>query len=58
MSEFFDMGGYGAFIWSSYGITVVVLLGLVIGGIWRMQRVQLALAEFESDPATHPGHGA
>ena len=47
MNDFFNMGGYGAFIWPAYGISALVLLGLVIGGIWRLQRVQLALAEFE-----------
>jgi heme exporter protein CcmD len=29
MSAFFDMGGYGAFIWPSYAATVLVL-GLTI----------------------------
>lgn len=26
MSEFFHMGGYATFVWSSYGLTFVVLL--------------------------------
>ena len=25
MSEFFAMGGYGAFVWGSYGVTAIVL---------------------------------
>lgn len=25
-SEFIDMGGYGAFVWSAYGIWLVVML--------------------------------
>jgi heme exporter protein D len=58
MSDFLDMGGYGAFIWPAYGVSAAVLLALVIGGIWRLQRVQLALAEFESDTAAHTGPGA
>ena len=29
-SEFFAMGGYGLYVWGSYGITVVVLLLNVI----------------------------
>ena len=26
MSEFFAMGGYGAYIWSAYGVTLVALI--------------------------------
>ena len=27
MSEFFAMGGYAGYVWSSFGITLVVLAG-------------------------------
>jgi len=30
MAEFLEMGGYGAFIWPSYGAVALVLLGLWI----------------------------
>ena len=26
MSEFFNMGGYAVFVWSSYGLTLVLLV--------------------------------
>jgi heme exporter protein D len=26
MSEFFAMGGYGAYVWSSYGLGLIVLV--------------------------------
>jgi heme exporter protein CcmD len=26
VAEFFEMGGYGAYVWSSYGITLLVLM--------------------------------
>jgi len=26
LNEFFHMGGYGAYVWTSYGIALVVLL--------------------------------
>ena len=29
-SEFFAMGGYAAFVWTSYGLTFVVLLANVV----------------------------
>ena len=31
LSEFFAMGGYGAYIWSCYGLTAVVLIFMA----WR-----------------------
>ena len=30
-SEFIDMGGYAFYVWSSYGITLVILAVNVIG---------------------------
>ena len=34
MSAFFAMGGYAAFVWPAYGVSVVVLGGAIIG-TWR-----------------------
>lgn len=30
MSSWLQMGGYGAFVWSAYGISITVLLGNII----------------------------
>ncbi len=30
MNEFFAMGGYGAYVWSTYGISAIVLVGNVL----------------------------
>jgi len=30
MSEFLEMGGYGAYVWPAYGAVAVVMLGLWI----------------------------
>jgi heme exporter protein D len=30
MSEFLSMGGYGSFIWAAFGLSAVVLVGLLI----------------------------
>ena len=30
LSEFLDMGGYGHFIWPSYALVAVVMVGLLI----------------------------
>jgi heme exporter protein D len=29
-SEFFSMGGYGLYVWGSYGVTFVLLVGEVL----------------------------
>ena len=34
MIDFFDMGGYGGFIWPSYAITFIALVWLFIAS-WR-----------------------
>jgi heme exporter protein D len=44
MAEFFHMGGYAAFVWPAYGLTVLVIAGL----IWQSvadYRAQAALAK-------------
>ncbi len=30
LQEFFAMGGYGLYVWTSYGLTLVVLLANII----------------------------
>ena len=34
MSAFFDMGGYAAFVWPAYGVTLVGL-GAIVIFTWR-----------------------
>ncbi len=41
MSEFFHMGGYAPYVWSSYAISFVVLLANVISP-WLQRRKLLA----------------
>ena len=40
MSEFFHMGGYAVFVWSSFGISFVVLLLNVIIPILRRKQLK------------------
>ena len=44
MNEFFHMGGYAFYVWTSYGIATVVLVANLIAPI--VQRRKL-LADFE-----------
>ncbi len=38
MAEFFSMGGYGSYVWSSYAITFVVLALNIIQPIMRERK--------------------
>ena len=40
LSEFFDMGGYAAFVWSSYALALVVLI-LNVWLPWQQHRQSL-----------------
>ncbi len=44
MSHFIAMGGYGAFIWSAYGLAVLAIGGLVAGSLLARAKVRRALA--------------
>jgi heme exporter protein D len=34
MSDYFAMGGYAAFVWPAYGLSAIVMIGLV-ALVWR-----------------------
>jgi heme exporter protein CcmD len=53
MSAFFDMGGYGAFVWPAYGITALVLGFLVIRGFSRISTVQAQLRALDPSAETN-----
>ena len=38
-SEFFNMGGYAFFVWSSYGISAVVLAWIFISPIFNKKNI-------------------
>lgn len=44
MSSFFAMGGYGAFIWPAYGISLLALAAMVwqSWSAWRAAKKRLA----------------
>jgi len=44
LSDFFAMGGYGAYVWPAFGFAAAVLLGLLLQS-WRTARRRAA--EFE-----------
>ena len=47
MNEFFYMGGYGAYVWPAYGVTALVLAGLVWAVLSRAARARRRLEALE-----------
>jgi heme exporter protein D len=53
LSEFLHMGGYAPYVWSCYGLTAIVLIGMEWAGRRQLQvaqeqarrRAQMAAAE-------------
>lgn len=39
LREFLAMGGYGLFVWSSYGLTALLLIGNLVLALRRERRV-------------------
>ena len=47
MSAFFDMGGYGAFVWPSYAASVIVLALAVLFSVSAHRRAQAEIRRLE-----------
>ena len=45
-SEFLTMGGYGLYVWGSYAVTLVVLIGEIVALITRRRGVIERLVKF------------
>ena len=39
LEEFFHMGGYAIYVWSSYGLALIVLLAIFIGPVLNRKRI-------------------
>jgi len=50
MSEYLSMGGHAGFIWSSYGATALILIGLLVVSLreHRARRTEVAALEAAS----------
>ena len=49
MIEFFDMGGYGVFIWPGYTIVFVVLIALAVRSHRRLVNLEKAVRDLKSE---------
>lgn len=54
LSSFLDMGGYGAFVWPSFGLSALLLVGIFVISVRSLKanRVALAALNAESPPAS------
>ena len=43
-AEFLAMGGYAFYVWTSYGLTLVVLLANIIVPIWQRKQLLRSLS--------------
>ncbi len=45
--DFFDMGGYAAFVWPSFAACAVLMIALVVSSVLRQRRMRARLDEVE-----------
>ena len=57
VSTFLDMGGYSAFVWPSYAITAVVLVGMLVASLRWLRSTEAALAALKAERAAKGGAG-
>jgi len=48
MTEIFNMGGYGAYVWPAWGIAVLVLGGLIFASLRTMRARERELTKLET----------
>ena len=48
MTEIVDMGGYGVYIWSAWGIAVILLGALIVASVSAMKARERELADMEA----------
>jgi len=49
LADFLAMGGYGAFVWPAYGVTLVVLAAIWLDGARRRRAVERALQALQRE---------
>ena len=49
LTGYLAMGGYAAYVWPAYGVTTIVMAGLVVQTVRRYRRAQRELAELQRD---------
>ena len=57
MGSFFEMGGYAAYVWGAYGLTALVVIGLLVLSIRRLRAAERMLALLEQARRGRTGDG-
>lgn len=52
MASFLDMGGYGGYVWPAFGVTAVVLLGLLLASLRSLRAREETLAALQRKGAS------
>jgi len=47
MQDFFSMGGYGTYVWASYGLTAFVMLALLVSSIRSLKSTEATFARLK-----------
>ncbi len=55
INEFFDMGGYGAYIWPSYGLTAAVMIVMLVVSLRMLRQNEATLQSLEVSIKEEPG---
>ena len=55
LDSFFDMGGYGAFVWPAYALAAALLVWFLLTRIGRLKRREAELARLEQARQTERG---
>jgi heme exporter protein D len=48
IQDYLQMGGYAAFVWPAYGVSALVLAGLVLTSLAALKRSERTLADLEA----------
>ena len=60
-SEFFNMGGYAFYVWTSYALTFIILLANIVSPIMQrkkaIKRIKRAIKRENIELANKHGHG-
>lgn len=54
LDSFFDMGGYGVFVWPAYALVAALLVWLLVNRIGRLKRRESELARLERARESEP----
>jgi len=49
MTDFLAMGGHGGYIWPAFGITALILIGLLVASWRRVRQRETQLAELQRE---------